>query len=77
MSAPIVLVHGLFGFDRLRIAGYDVADYFRDVPRLLSAAGYLVPSPPVLRTGGGIAERARHLKRYLELARRLAALPAT
>lgn len=66
MSVPIVLVHGLFGFDRLRIAGYDVADYFRDVPRLLRAGGYLVPSPPVLRTGGGIAERAADLKRYLE-----------
>jgi triacylglycerol lipase len=66
MSTPIVFVHGILGFDRLRVAGVEVADYFRDIPALLRADGHVVPTPPALNRAGTIAHRAGDLKRYLE-----------
>jgi triacylglycerol lipase len=65
LGAPIVLVHGLFGFGQLRLAGFGVADYFRLIPAALRAEGHVVPEPPSLNTAGSIAERAADLKRYL------------
>jgi triacylglycerol lipase len=61
-DAPIVFVHGLFGFDRLTLGG---ADYFRRIPDALRAAGFVVPRPPRLSTAGSIAARAADLERYL------------
>jgi triacylglycerol lipase len=63
---PIVLVHGIFGFGQLKVAGVTVVDYFRGIPQALRAAGYSVPQPPSLNTAGSIVERAIDLKRYLE-----------
>lgn len=62
-DAPIVLVHGLFGFDKLTIGG---ADYFRSIPAALRNAGHVVPKPPRLDLAGSIAKRAGQLKKYLE-----------
>ena len=66
LGAPIVLVHGLFGFGQLKLAGVGVADYFRLIPDALRAEGHEVPEPPSLNMGGSIAERAADLKEYLE-----------
>ena len=66
-NSPIVLVHGIFGFSRLGIAGVSV-EYFRRIPAALRAAGRIVPDPPSLRTAGSIVERAEDLKTYMETA---------
>src|SRR6266496_2780534 len=66
LGAPIVLVHGLFGFGRLKLAGFGVADYFRLLPEALRAEGHVVPEPPSLNMAGSIAERAADLKQYLD-----------
>jgi triacylglycerol lipase len=65
LQVPIVLVHGLFGFDRLRLAGWTVLSYFPRIPEYLSEAGnrVLVPSLPPM---SGIAERAAQLKAFLD-----------
>jgi triacylglycerol lipase len=65
LRAPIVLVHGLFGFGQFRVGQWVVASYFRGVPRALAAAGNRV-SIPSLSPTGGIADRARQLKSYLD-----------
>src|SRR6185437_38141 len=65
LQAPIVLVHGLFGFDRLRLGGWTVMSYFPRIPEYLTEAGnrVLVPSLPPM---SGIAERAAQLKAFLD-----------
>ena len=64
-SAPIVLVHGILGFNQLKLAGLKVADYFRLIPDGLRNDGHVVPDPPQLNPAGSIAERAQDLKNYL------------
>jgi triacylglycerol lipase len=65
-SAPIVLVHGILGFNQLTFGGLRLADYFRLIPEALRNDGHLVPLPPRLNPAGSIAERAQDLKTYLE-----------
>lgn len=65
LRAPIVLVHGLFGFDRLRLAGLTLAHYFAGIPPMLRAAGNRVLIPQLSPTGG-IADRAAQLKAFLD-----------
>jgi triacylglycerol lipase len=65
-QAPIVLIHGLFGFGRLTFGPMSVAEYFRLIPDTLRAVGNVVPDPPQLNPAGSIAQRALDLKRYLE-----------
>jgi triacylglycerol lipase len=65
-TAPIVLVHGIFGFNQLTFGGTKVADYFRLVPAALRSDGHIVPAPPQLNRAGSVAERAEDLKNYLE-----------
>src|SRR5947208_11973358 len=62
LRAPIVLVHGLFGFTQVRLGGWVLAQYFRDVPQALRAAGNRVLLASLSPTGG-IADRAAQLKR--------------
>ena len=55
-ASAVVLVHGLFGFDRVRVAGLTVVDYFPGIAEALEAAGnrVLVPCssrPPASPTG--------------------------
>jgi triacylglycerol lipase len=64
--APIVLVHGIFGFDQLTLGRVRVADYFRAIPDALREAGWVVPKPPQLNPAGSIAQRALDLRWYLE-----------
>ena len=49
LRSPIVLVHGLFGFDRLGVAGTTLANYFPRHPRMLEAAGNRVLVPCLSR----------------------------
>src|SRR5262245_45166314 len=65
-NAPIVLVHGILGFDQLTFGGLKIADYFRLIPDALRKAGHNVPEPPGLNPTGSVAERAQNLKSYLQ-----------
>lgn len=65
LRAPVVLVHGLFGFDRIRVAGLTVANYFPGICDCLQAAGNRVLIP-FLSPTGGVAERAQQLKSFLD-----------
>jgi triacylglycerol lipase len=65
LRAPIVLVHGLFGFDRLRLGPWLLAHYFQGIPEALSAAGNRVLIASLSPTGG-IADRAHQLQAFLD-----------
>src|SRR5450631_2499948 len=65
LRAPIVLVHGLMGFGRLRMGSWVLADYFHGIPEVLEKAGNRVLVPSLSLTDG-IAERARQLKEFLD-----------
>jgi triacylglycerol lipase len=65
LRAPIVLAHGLFGFDRIQVGQWTVASYFRGIPEALGAGGNRVLVARVHPTGG-IEERARQLKDFLD-----------
>jgi len=64
-QTPIVLVHGILGFDRLGLPDSPIS-YFRGIAKALSAAGYTVPEPPTLNFAGSVKERAADLQEYLE-----------
>jgi triacylglycerol lipase len=65
LNAPIVLVHGLFGYDRFQVGSWTVLSYFVDIPEALAASGNRVLIPRLSRTAG-IAARAAELKKYLD-----------
>jgi triacylglycerol lipase len=65
LRAPIVLVHGLCGFDNLRLGPWVVAEYFRGIPEVMGAAGNRVLVASLSPTCG-IAHRARQLKELLD-----------
>lgn len=65
-TAPIVLVHGILGFDQLTLGGARLAEYFRLIPAALQTAGHIVPPPPRLNPAGSVAERAQDLKNHLQ-----------
>ena len=61
LRAPIVLVHGLFGFACVRLGSWVKFDYFHGVPAALEEAGNRVLAAQVHPTGS-IARRAEQLK---------------
>ena len=63
--SPVVLVHGIFGFNHLTLGGVNIATYFRDIRGALQADRYNVPTPPQLNPAGSIMDRAKDLKKYL------------
>jgi triacylglycerol lipase len=65
LRAPIVLVHGLLGFDEVRVGSVTLAQYFPRIPQLLCAAGNRILIPRLSPTGG-IACRAAQLKAFLD-----------
>jgi triacylglycerol lipase len=65
LDAPIVLIHGLCGFDRLYAFRRPVKDYFPGIRERLEAAGNRVHVARVSPTAG-VARRAADLKRYIE-----------
>ena len=64
-KTPIVLVHGILGFDRIGLPGFPI-EYFNGIPKALRDAGYTVPEPPALPPAGSVEERSYQLKVYLE-----------
>jgi triacylglycerol lipase len=65
LRSPLVLVHGLFGFDKIRVGNWTLASYFPGIPHFLAAAGNQVLVPRLTPTGG-VAERAVQLKEFLD-----------
>jgi triacylglycerol lipase len=65
LRAPVVLVHGLLGFDRLQVGNWVLADYFPGIPEALRAAGNRVLVARLSPTGG-IADRAGQLKDLID-----------
>jgi triacylglycerol lipase len=65
LHAPVVLVHGLLGFDHVRVANLTLASYFPNIPETLEQAGNRV-FVPALSPTGSIAQRAAQLKDYLD-----------
>jgi triacylglycerol lipase len=65
LRAPIVLVHGLLGFDRVSLWGWTLVSYFSRIPELLSAAGNRVLVPQ-LTPAGSIKQRAAQLRAFVE-----------
>jgi triacylglycerol lipase len=64
LRSPVVLVHGIFGFDKLGVAGATLVNYFPGIPDLLTAAGNRVLIPAMTPTGA-VADRAKQLKDFL------------
>jgi triacylglycerol lipase len=65
IRAPIVLIHGLMGYDHIQIAPAWRWDYFRGIVHALTQAGNRVLVPRLSRTSG-IERRARQLKEFLD-----------
>ncbi len=65
LRSPIVLVHGLFGFDRLHVGPLTLFEYFRHIPAALRAGGNRVLVARLSPTGG-VEMRARQLKQMLD-----------
>ncbi len=65
LRAPIVLVHGLLGYDRVQVGSWAMAKYFGNLPALMRAAGNRVLTPCVSPTRG-VAERAQQLREFLD-----------
>jgi triacylglycerol lipase len=63
LRAPVVLVHGLFGFDQIGFGAVSLR-YFPGVAAHLESAGNRVLVPGLSPTGG-VQRRARELKRFL------------
>ena len=67
LDAPVVLAHGLFGYDRIGLGRLTLSSYFRGIPGSLRAGGNLVlvtRVPPI----AGVKLRARALARAIDLA---------
>jgi triacylglycerol lipase len=67
LQAPIILIHGLFGFDRLRMGSWVLANYFAGIPEALEATGNRVLRARLSPTAG-VADRASQLKDQLDKA---------
>jgi triacylglycerol lipase len=65
LRAPVVLVHGLFGFSQFRVAGFTLANYFPGIPEFLAAPGNRILLASLSPTKG-VADRAAELKTFIE-----------
>jgi triacylglycerol lipase len=65
LQSPIILVHGLLGYDEITLLGKKIACYFPGIPELFRSAGNCVLVPRVSPTGGA-AQRAIQLKAFLD-----------
>jgi len=57
---PLILVHGLFGFDSWRVAGWEAMTYFRGIGEYLRTKSIRVVAPRLSPTAG-VAQRAIQL----------------
>ncbi len=51
LRSPVVLVHGLFGFGRIQVAGCTVTNYFPGIVEALEQSGNRVLVPFLTPTG--------------------------
>jgi triacylglycerol lipase len=65
LRGTLVLIHGLGGFDALRVGGWTVCSYFPRIPELLRRAGNRV-LVPCLSPTRSVAERAAELHAFLK-----------
>lgn len=65
LRSPVVLVHGLFGFDHVRLWRWKIASYFPGIPEYLRHNGNHVLVARVSPLGG-VADRAAELKEFLD-----------
>jgi triacylglycerol lipase len=65
LNAPIVLAHGLLGHAELRVGSFVLTEYFPGISKMLRDRGNRVLLPSVGLTHG-VAERAAHLKAFLD-----------
>src|SRR5438105_859909 len=64
LRSPIVLVHGLFGFDALRLGGWEAVTYFRGLVEFLREKGNRVAAPRLSPTES-IENRAQQLNQFV------------
>ena len=66
LSSPIVLAHGLFGFERIGLGPVTLAVYFRGIPEFLRSSGnrVLVTRVPSI---AGVERRAARLAEWIDL----------
>jgi triacylglycerol lipase len=64
LDAPIILVHGLFGFDKVQVGSVTIANYFPGIVEALQTAGNRVFVPSLSPTAG-IIDRAKQLKDFI------------
>jgi triacylglycerol lipase len=64
LRTPIILVHGLLGFDEIKICGRTVASYFPGIVESLRGAGNRVHVARLSKTRG-VADRAAELRRFI------------
>jgi triacylglycerol lipase len=62
--SPIVLVHGLLGFDRVKVGPFTMMRYFPGIEDALVVAGHPVGVPHLSKTRG-VLRRATELKRFV------------
>src|SRR6185369_15280045 len=65
LRQPIVFLHGLFGYSRIRLGGWTFASYFSNIPSLLEQGGNRVHISQV-HPIGSVAERAAQVKNFLD-----------
>src|SRR5215207_6107385 len=65
LRSPIILVHGLFGFDQVWLGPWMALDYFHAVPGALREAGNEVVQARLSPTAG-TAQRAAELQALIE-----------
>jgi triacylglycerol lipase len=65
LRAPIVLVHGLFGYDEVRLGRWVLSAYFRGIPEALEKCGNRVLVARLSPTAG-VAQCARQLQAFLD-----------
>lgn len=63
---PLVLVHGLFGFESFKVVGWEAITYFRGIGEALRSKGLRVAFPQLSPTAG-IADRAQQLTDFIRL----------
>ena len=63
--APLVLAHGLMGFNRVGLSSWTLAVYFRGIPQFLEQFGFRIYTPRV-HPMAGIRQRAESLARQID-----------
>ena len=72
----IVLIHGILGFDQLRVGDVKLGDYFRHVRKTLEEVGNTVLDPPRLSPASSIENLRPRSETISRSARRAAASPS-